>query len=183
MTAVLNGADVHLTQSTGALLTGWFSNFTYVSANTFTCTSGVSQTTSGNLGSNTTKTAALSLAVPAGVLGLSGTLLAHATWAVKNSAANKQLQIDFGAFQIWETGVTASNVFTTLAGVVNCNSASIQRAIATPYGGGVAGTNVAPALGAVNTAVTQNIVLSATLAANTEWAGVWAPNVSCRYGA
>ena len=52
----LNGEKIHLTQSTGALVTGVFTNFTYVDANTFTCTSSVSQSTSGNLGTNTSET-------------------------------------------------------------------------------------------------------------------------------
>lgn len=56
LTADANGATVHLTQSTGALTTGYFTGFTYVDANTFTCTSSVSQSTSGNLGANAAET-------------------------------------------------------------------------------------------------------------------------------
>jgi len=49
-----NGAAVYLTVSTGAAASGFFTNYTYVDANTFTCVSSVSQTTSGNLASNAT---------------------------------------------------------------------------------------------------------------------------------
>lgn len=183
MTAALNGASVHLTQSTGALLTGWFTSFTYVDANTFTCVSGVSQTTAGNLGVNTAKTTCLSVAIPAGALGPNGKTMTHATWVIKNSAANKEPTIDFGALQVWITGITTSNVFTSLASIANCNSQSVNRVIATPYGGGVGGTNVVPSRGTVDTSVSQNLVFSMTLAAGTEWGGIWAPSVSYCYGA
>ena len=183
MTAALNGASVHLTQSTGSLLTGWFTNFTYVDANSFTCTSGVSQSTSGNLGTNTAKTACLSVAIPAGALGPNGKVMTHATWVIKNSATNKEPTIDFGTLQLWITGITTSNVFTSLVSVANCNSQSVNRAIATPYGGGVGGTNIVPTRGTVDTSVSQNIVFSMALAAATEWGGVWAPSITYNYGA
>ena len=50
------GASVYLVQSTGGLLSGWFTGFTYVDANTFTVTSAISQSTSGVLGTNTAET-------------------------------------------------------------------------------------------------------------------------------
>lgn len=56
ITSMFNGASAHLTISTGSALTGFYSDFTYVDANTFTVVSSVSQTTSGNLGANTTET-------------------------------------------------------------------------------------------------------------------------------
>lgn len=52
----MNGSRVHLTQGTGTFVTEWCTNFTRVDANTFTCTSAVSQTTSGDLGTNTAET-------------------------------------------------------------------------------------------------------------------------------
>jgi len=56
MTADLNGGEIFLFQGTGALLSAWFTEFTYVDANNYTCVSSISQTTSGNLGNNTAET-------------------------------------------------------------------------------------------------------------------------------
>lgn len=59
MTADMNGGQIYLTQSTGSLLSGWFTNFTIDPSdplNKYTCTSTVSQSTSGNLGTNTAET-------------------------------------------------------------------------------------------------------------------------------
>lgn len=56
MTADFNGSDVYLTAGTGALVTGVYTNFTYVGVDTYTCESSVSQSTSGSLGSNTAET-------------------------------------------------------------------------------------------------------------------------------
>ncbi len=49
MTAGLNGGSVYLAPSSGTTVAGWFTGFAFVDANTFTCNSTVSQTTSGNL--------------------------------------------------------------------------------------------------------------------------------------
>lgn len=56
LTADFNGCSIYLTQSTGTFTTEWCTNFTYVNANSFTCTSATSRTTSGNLGTNTAET-------------------------------------------------------------------------------------------------------------------------------
>lgn len=76
ITADQNTAGVHLTISTGAALTGWFTNFTYVNANTFTVTSTVSQSTSGNLGTNTSETfIPHSPTIPTSMLGYFGDII------------------------------------------------------------------------------------------------------------
>lgn len=56
LTSDINGSDCYLTAGTGSLISGVYTNFTYVDANTFTVTSSTSQTISGNLGSNTSET-------------------------------------------------------------------------------------------------------------------------------
>lgn len=76
ITSAQNTASVHLTISTGDALTGWFANFTYVDANTFTVESTVSQSTSGNLGTNTAETfVPLVPVIPTGMLDLFGDLI------------------------------------------------------------------------------------------------------------
>lgn len=54
--AQYNGAYVYLNPSSGAALPGWFTNYTYVNSTTYTVTSSVSQTTSGNIGANLAET-------------------------------------------------------------------------------------------------------------------------------
>jgi len=49
LTAALNGATAYLVPTTGALATGWYSDFLYITADTFSVTSTISQITSGSL--------------------------------------------------------------------------------------------------------------------------------------
>lgn len=58
-TAIYNGCNIYLCENgaSGLLTPGWFTNFTFVNANSFTCTSTVSQSTSGNIGFATTGSA------------------------------------------------------------------------------------------------------------------------------
>ena len=51
-----NGINVYLAFTSGLATSGWFTNFQRTGANTFTCESTVSQSTSGNVASNTAQT-------------------------------------------------------------------------------------------------------------------------------
>lgn len=107
LTADRNGCQIYLTQNTGALVSGWFTGFTYVDANTFTCTSTVSQTTSGNLG---TSTGELSLpwsyAVPSGLAMAADAVALSFTHLAKSSANNKTTKSYFNALAITAAGNT-----------------------------------------------------------------------------
>lgn len=183
MTASLNGASVNLTQSTGALLTGWFSNFSYVDANTFTCVSAVSQSTSGNLGSNTAKTTCLSLSIPANSLGPNGGVNFFASFVTKNSAGNKNLYFDFGSANVWTQSSGALDIQTAVASVRNSGSTGVNRAMTTPFGGGTGGTAVVPSRLTIDTTSAQTAVYAIQLAAATDWAGSWGTHTEYFYGA
>ncbi len=107
-----NGASVHLSISTGLAITGTFSNFTYVDANTFAVTSSVSQSTSGNLASNTAKTyMPWTYTAPAGLIKAGDQLFLTMLWRrCSNSANNKTLSFEY-------SGVLMGSLFRTTAGV------------------------------------------------------------------
>jgi hypothetical protein len=85
--------DVYLnmgTAATGATIPpGWFSNFTYVSANSFTCVSTVSQTGTGTVNTNLAETSVpdLNATILGEVLGLDGKTT-FTFLASKNVSAN-----------------------------------------------------------------------------------------------
>lgn len=110
LTADNNGAYAHLTQSTGLLTTGWFSNWTYVDANTFTVTSSVSQPTSGNLGANTSETYAPTLiTIPTGMVHSGVQFNSSLIVNAKNSAGTKTPRVyAFGALQNFATRTTST---------------------------------------------------------------------------
>jgi hypothetical protein len=97
--AALNGADIYLvigTVSTGVaptapVYTGWFTNFTYVDANTFTCTAGNSQTGTGAVNTNLAETTIteLTYTLKGGLLGLNGGLACWQATAASSEASTK----------------------------------------------------------------------------------------------
>lgn len=134
-----NGRNVYLaigTVSTGVAptgyTTGWFSNFTYVDANTFTCTATNSQSGTGAV--NTTITAItlpLSGTLSAGALGLDGSLNLEAFISYNNSAGAKTFRCLFGG-----------SIWTAISGTTSLSS-YIRRAIRNR---GNASKQVSPAL-------------------------------------
>lgn len=110
LTNEFDGASVYLVGSTGALVSGTFTNFVYVDANTFTCTSAISQSTSGNLGTNTSETFSPVQATFPSITGYfkAGDSIALAGFRrAKNSGNNK-------TFKVYQCGAnTASDVMTT----------------------------------------------------------------------
>jgi len=88
ITADQNTAGVHLTIGTGAALTGWFTNFTYVDATTFTVTSTVSQSTSGNLSGNTAETfVPFAPVIPTDMLGYFGDIISMSNVLLSTASA------------------------------------------------------------------------------------------------
>jgi hypothetical protein len=122
LSAEQNGAQIYLTQSAGALLTGWFTNFTYVDANTFTCTSTVSQTVAGGtaLGANASETMCpRTYTIPAGLL-KAGCLPNPSVYAKsKNNANTKTAKQYFGGVQIGTATLTVSSANWNSAANVN----------------------------------------------------------------
>lgn len=123
LTADRNGCQIYLTQNTGALVSGWFTNFTYVDPNSFQCTSAISQSISlSNLG---TSTGELSLpwsyAVPSGLAMATDAIAMGFTHLAKSSANNKTAKSYFNALAI-----TASGNTLTTGATYNAVSPSAQ---------------------------------------------------------
>jgi len=89
----LNGGNVWLSPLTGTAAEGWYTNFQYVSANSFTCVSAASLTTSGTLTTQTGVTRiATMFTIPGGLLGTKG--ICRIDWQGRhlNSAGTKIYQ-------------------------------------------------------------------------------------------
>lgn len=113
MTNVLNGHSVYLDISTGTAAAGWYTNFTYSSANAFTCTSATSLTTSGAVLTRTAATTVtpISYTIPAGILGPTGVIEITTLSSVFDSINDKTL-----AAKLASTSV-ATRLLTTSGGV------------------------------------------------------------------
>ncbi len=111
--ALANGANVHLTQgtlSTGSnITTGWFTNFTYINANSFSVTSSVSQSGTGSLGSNTSVTSAADfLTIPAQPIRAGSVTQPAVLSFAFNSANNKVIRTSIGTVQVTSQSYSAS---------------------------------------------------------------------------
>ena len=153
-----NGASVYLVQNTGGLLSGWFTNFTYVDANTFAVTSAVSQSTSGDLGTNTAETdIPVGFTFPStnGFIEVGDLLSFSGVIRNKNSVNTKTAKLYIGA------NLVASSTPTTSNNWVNVGSPNII-----PIGQGnyilVGGIQITP----INTTTKATVQLSNS----TDWA-------------
>lgn len=119
MTATQNGKNVYLanaTISTGVAPVGysgnWFSGFTYINANSFSCTCTNSQSATGTILTNIASTALpITAILPAGSLGLNGLLEYELLTVNNNSAGAKSAGVTING-----TGITAT------ASTTNTNS-------------------------------------------------------------
>ncbi len=153
-----NGASVYLVQGTGSLVSGWFTGFTYVDANTFTVTSAVSQSTSGNLGTNTAETdipVVFTFPSTTGFVEVGDLLSFSGLIRNKNSVNTKTAKLYIGANLVGSSTTTTSNNW------VNVSSPNIM-----PIGSGnyiiVNGIQITP----INTTAKATIQLSNS----TDWA-------------
>lgn len=125
----LDGAYVYLRIGSGDALPGWYSNFTYVGDNTFTCTSTVSQTTSGTVNTNTALTLVTpeQVTLPGGYLGLMGKLKVSLLHINNNSASTKASRLVVaGSYVHFVQSTTA--LFGFLAtGIVTCRNSLTKQ--------------------------------------------------------
>lgn len=153
-----NGASVYLVQNTGGLLSGWFTGFTYVDADKFTVTSAISQTTSGNLGTNTAETdipVGFTFPSTTGFVEVGDLLSFSGLIRNKNSVNTKTAKLYIGA------NLVATSTPTTTNNWVNVGSPNIM-----PIGSGnyilVGGIQITP----INTTTKATVQLSNS----TDWA-------------
>lgn len=96
-TASDNGKRVGIGVATGSLASGVYTGFTYVDANTYTCTATASATTSGNLVGVNTDIPVFSVDIPAGLVGANATLRVRHLTQVTNNANTKQVKLKVGS--------------------------------------------------------------------------------------
>lgn len=159
LTADRNGSFVYLTQSTGTFVTEMCTNFTYVNANTFTCTSATSRTTSGNLGTNTAETfGPTTYQVPSGLILAKDSLALAMKHQAKSSANNKTLK-----YYYTDLAISASGTSITTAGTMNYVGAGGQYFV-TDTTFETTGLNTTPA-----TDTNRTYKVSSTLANASDW--------------
>lgn len=120
---------------------------------------------------NTTETALATIALPAGAMGPNGALRITAVLSYTNSANTKTLRFRLGgisgtAFADIPVTTTASLMTNRL--IQNRNSQAAQVANAASAPGGFGTSTASPPVGAVNTAIAQDIVISGQLASAGE---------------
>lgn len=150
-----NGKDVYLSIGSGAAVTGWFSNFTYVSADSFTCISTVSQSTSGIVNTNTAAITvdALTKTLPGAAMGKKKKLRTSYLLASNNSADTKTFKAFLGASTNY-INVPATTVVGNVGSVVVSNRNG-NEAIQVFNGGN----------GGSNTAIDQSLYVTLQLSA------------------
>lgn len=175
MTALLNGSQIYLVQSTGALLSGWFTALTYIDANSFSCTSSVSQSTSGNLGTNTAETTMWSTTLDAGRLQLDSRVRTEFLFQSNATANNKTISAKLGAY-VYFTNTVSSAAITGHAqscGFANMGSLSKQGNLTINYTSGFGGTTLLPAVGTIDTSASQTLTITMQLANTGDFLALW----------
>lgn len=167
---VHNGKSVYLTPgapSTGAQLpTGLYTNFTYVDANTFTCTASASQTGTGPLNTQTSAitVTGFSVTVLGGLLGLNGFVDVYNFSMCNASAGTKRISFLYDTFSFKNPSPTS----TTLAvqethRFQNVNNVAKQIAHAVGSVGQSGPGTVTPVTSTINSNVDKNITAQVTL--------------------
>jgi hypothetical protein len=167
---VHDGKDVYLAIASGDAVAGWYSNFTRTGADTFTCKSSVSQSTSGTVNTNTAETiiSPVTTTILGGVLGTNGSLRTELLFGWLGSGNSKTLRARFGS-DIYYSLVVSTGSGTSAIGrsVRNRNSylSQISQATGASGGGGI-GVNTALA---IDTSVDFDNTVALTLAAPNEF--------------
>ena len=154
MTAVHNGKSVYLAIASGLATAGWYTNFQYVDANSFTCVSSISQSTSGTVNTNLVETVItpLTTSLLGGLMGANGELDVALGATYTNSANAKTFRAYFGgSIYLNYAPTTTATLWIPTKTIQNANSESVQffGINAMIVGGVTAGAMVK---GAINTA-------------------------------
>lgn len=160
-----NGYSVYLAMgvaATGATIpAGWFTNFTYIDANTFSCVSATSQTGTGAVNTNlasTNVTSAIS-AINGGLLGKQGSLDMYAMVRGSSSAGTK-FRLMFGGVSVMAVVTATLAVSKATESIWNLNSESIQ------------GSTINATTHAVNTAADFSITPTLIVIAANEYSAL-----------
>lgn len=126
--ATENGGFVYLAIASGLATAGWFSNFTWVSANSFTCTNLESLSTSGEVNTNTAETTITPLTklLNGGLIGVNGALTLDICGANTSSANLKTRKVKLSGSVVNSNAISNSNQIRLVSLVRNRNNLSKQ---------------------------------------------------------
>ena len=176
--AANNGRNIYLGLTGGTGVAGWFSNFTYVDANTFTCTSAISATDSGNVLSNTVLTtiSPISVTVPAKSMGPNGRIRLTAICSNNNSAGVKTLKTTFGGTIFIQIAPTTTTCLPIMKDVINrgVETAQIGGSISAS---GTGATSSGIFTSAIDTTANTTVDFSLTIATASDWMSIEAYSV------
>jgi len=110
---VHDGKDVYLISNTGALVTGRYTSFTRVDANTFTCVSGISQAITGTLTTNTGLVSFPLITLPADLLGIRGSIETPCSVSMPNSSVVKTITAKLGG-STYSTNTYAAGIVSVV---------------------------------------------------------------------
>ena len=170
---IYNGVPIYLAIASGLATAGWYTNFTYVDANSFTCTSSISQSTSGVVNTNTASTTItdLTVNVPGTLMGLNGQLEDHTLISCSGSANNKRIQTFLGG-QVFKNSITVGATMVAQEErhtLQNRNSLTAQVHLnAFAIGDGTATTNPTE-YKTIDTSIDKLLTHSVTVAAANEF--------------
>lgn len=172
-----NGYSIYLNCTTGTGGAGLFTNFQYISATAFTCTSTTNQTTSGNcaLAATATNISMESIIIPGGSIGNHGSIRALAFWSVSNTGNTKTLGINLGG-TVGATGVltghtafksiSVTTVLTvqTVAVIMNRSDQAKQCGYASSAPAFAGSSTLSVVTGTINTSINQILTMTGNAA-------------------
>jgi len=173
--AALNDGEIYLDAATGALLPGWYTGFTYIDANSFTCISTISQTISGTLTSRANTSVAVTAyntTLRGGLLGKYGHLENIVTLA--SASTGSKTYGGFGTSNLEMGANTAARAFT---GLVNDGTETGQwYLLNTATGFAVA--NGGPYERALDTTTDLTLQQKLTIISNNTWIALYSSRMT-----
>ncbi len=143
-------------------------------------------TTAVSVTNTLTETALATITIPAGAMGPTGLLMVTAVLDGTDSANAKTWRLRLGGlagteFANYSLTVSATGVLHRI--IWNANNAASQKSFASNSSNAYGNSTSAPATGAVNTAVAQDLVISGQMAALAETMTLESYLVEVKYGA
>ncbi len=171
-----DGFSVYLDIATGAATAGWFTNFSRTGANTFECTSTVSQSTSGVVNTNTSQRSLPVdvFTIPANLLGTNGLVDCRLQAEYFNSSNTKSFRLKLGGSDFHLSSPTTTIDMAIIAGFRNI-SATAQKATTCPTSSiGLNASTAATLSTAIDTTAATSVTASIQTGTASEYAAITA---------
>lgn len=110
------------------------------------------------------ETTLATIAIPAGTMGLNGALRITSIWSYTNSANNKTVRARFSGQALGSTVMTTTATASILWEAINRGALNSQVTNGAGAGAGLVASGNAVVTMTVDTSITQNLILTATLA-------------------